>query len=572
MMKLHFKFILCVMIVCLVGIFTDTAAAQTSQDIVLKNRQAMEYYGNLEIESALDVLESAKQECLDNNLTGEPLARTFSNMGMVEFGGNGNSAAAMELFKKALCQDATILLDPMNTTPDMDMLFKAAKAQVDSQGCDGIGPVTAAEKGESTVDDLLDANQPSETNVSAPSEIVNDVLRHTPVTQQKRLIPIPFLVVTNPDIEVVSVVAFYRTVGERIFQKLPLVSKSEGWSAYIECDVLTTLDPTAIEYYIAVTDEAGQLLSTAGSEAQPFTIQISESVTTPPPAIPGESPLPACKEECPPWNPDCNATDCARYADLCSEAEPCCSGMACKDGVCVEAGGDFEDGEFVNTKGANTKVRLYLNGGIGFGFLPGAEYSRSDFPNMRSETPVKANPGLGFSKLHARLGAMFALTEKFELGLNFRADLPLYAEFYDTLVPSIIANAAYRIAGTNAEKGFQMFGVIGFGWVQIMHRIPFKDCRRYATWDESNDRPLVDSNGNETSALCLVDDWKQDSDEQVMTSGFRKEGFLGAELGLDLNYWFVKNVGLNMGTIFDITFPENFTINLDVQLGLALRF
>ena len=52
---------------------------------------------------------------------------------------------------------------------------------------------------------------------------------------------------------------------------------------------------------------------------------------------------------------------------------------------------------------------------------------------------------------------------------------------------------------------------------------------------------------------------------------FRKAGFLGVELGLDMYYWFTKNVGLNIGTIFDIAFPK-FAVNLDVQAGLAFKF
>ncbi|MBN2343895.1 MAG: hypothetical protein JXX29_17305 [Deltaproteobacteria bacterium] len=577
MMRLQVKIVTSVMMVCLMGVFAQTATAQTNQDVLQKNKQAMDDYGNLEIDKALANLKEAEQICLNNNLAGSPLARTYVNMGMVEFGGNGDNALAMELFKKALCQDPSVMLDPLNSTPDMDILFKGAKSQVDSQGCPN-KPTSPAGGGEPTVDDLLGggttptpAGPPSTVTAVSAAEVVNDVLRHTPVTQQARLIPIPFFVQTNPEIEVASVVAFYRTVGERIFQQLPLVSKPSGWSAYIQCDVLTTLDPVAIEYYIAVTDAAGQLLSTAGSEAQPFTIQIGEAVSAPPPSIPGEEPMPACQEECPPWNPDCNNADCKQYADLCSEDEPCCAGMACVDAVCVEAEGGIGEGETLNTKGANTKVRFYVNGGIGFGFIPKESYDSSDFPNMRSERGVTTDkPGLALSKLHLRVGAMFALTEKFELGLNFRGDLPMFADFYDTLVPSVVANAAFRIAGTNAEKGFQMFGVVGFGFVQIMHRIPFKDCANY--------QPILDADNQPTGATECYNsedptvDWEDTASQQVMTSGFRKAGKLGAELGFDMNYWFVKNVGLNLGTIFDITFPHEFTINLDVQLGLALRF
>ncbi|MBN2524807.1 MAG: hypothetical protein JXR76_00340 [Deltaproteobacteria bacterium] len=558
--------------------FSTLVSAQSNPDVIQKNSDAMDAYANLEIETALRLLKEAEQICIDNNISGPQMARTLVNRGVVEMGGNGDNAVAMEYFKKALCHDSAVMLDPLNSTPEMADLFSGAHAQVKSQGCDGIGPASEA-GADSSMDDLLGTppvgttpvapvpepptsqpERPVASGVSQPVEVVNDVLRHTSVTEQKRMVPIPFYVVTNSDVDVASVVTFYRTVGERIFQQLPLVQKGDGWSAYIECDVLTTLDPSAIEYYIAVTDESGQLLATAGSEAQPFTIQIGHSISSEPPSVPGEAPLPACQEDCPPWNPDCNARNCGKYAELCSDDEPCCSGMACVDGVCEEAGSQPK-----GKPGAMTaRVRLFVNGGVGLGLVPKEEYTADDFPNKRSVAAIGSdNPGIGFSKLHFRVGAMIPLTEKLEVGANFRGDLPLFAEFYDALVPSIIANVAYRIAGSNAESGFQMYGVAGFGWVQIMHRIPFKDCK---SWIELKPGESAED------VVCKYDNWKDISNEQVETTGFRRAGYLGVELGFDMNYWFTRNVGLNVGTIFDITFPKNFTINLDLQMGLALRF
>ena len=389
------------------------------------------------------------------------------------------------------------------------------------------------------------------------------------MTEQKKMVPIPFYVKTNADLDVASVVTFYRTAGESIFQKLSMTASDNKWSAYIECDVLTTLEPSAIEYYIAVTDSSGRLLSTAGSEAQPFTIEIRDTLSGPQPSIPGETPLPACKQ-CPPWNPECNKRDCKQYAELCSDDEPCCSGMQCVDGVCEESGSDDPA-----PQAEGSKVRFFLNGGIGVGLIPEDTFTKDDFSNMRSEQEVNTDKvGFGLSKLHYRVGVMIAVTEKIELGANFRGDMPLYSEYYEPLVPSVIANMGYRIAGSNAEKGFQMFAILGFGWVNIMHRIPFTDCKVWGDTEDGgvgclnqdeNENDLVDSEGHLLK-------WYQVPDAQVTTNGFRKAGYLGAEFGFDMNYWFARNLGLNVGTIFDVTFPKKVTVNLDIQLGLALRF
>lgn len=568
----------CALVFGLVFVFAVNVNAQTDQDVLQKNKQAMEAYGNLEIDEAMTLLNDAEQLCLDNNITGAQLARTYVNIGMVEFGANGDAGKAMTAFKKAVCQDSTVMLDPLNSTPEMDALFTEAKSQMNADGCEGMGgPAPTADSdtdgaGMSDVDDLLGITAatpiptpepagptvPATTDVGSSQRIVNDVLEHNTVVEQSRLVPIPFYVVTNPDAEVGSVVLFYRTQGERIFQQLQLVFKEKGWSANIQCDVLSTLDPSAIEYYIAVMDESGQLLSTAGSEAQPFQMVISPTASVPPRPIPGEEPLPACQAECPPWNPDCNDTGCKKYAALCSESEPCCSGMACVDGVCEE-GGSSESSSFVNTKGSNTKVRFYVNAGTGLGLIGKGTFTKDDFPNMRGTTGVRTSKtAVALSKLHLRVGAMYSLTEKFELGLNFRGDLPLFSPHYSVITPSVVVNAAYRIAGNSAEKGFQMFGVIGFGWLNIMQRVPFEDCFDFHE----------DENGNE---VCTHEDWQQRDGGKMSTNGFRKAGNLGAEFGFDMNYWFARNIGINVGTIFDVLFPE-FTINLDLQMGLALRF
>ncbi|MBN2804296.1 MAG: hypothetical protein JXR91_14470 [Deltaproteobacteria bacterium] len=527
----------------------NIALAQSPEvQIMQLNKQAMDDYGNLDIEASQASLKQAEELCLANSLTGSPLARTYINMGMVQYGGLGDNASAMESFKKALCYDSTVMLDPLNSTPDMEILYTGAKNQVQASGCAGIVQ-TQAPVGPTVAPGPV---------TPAPATVVNnDVLRHTPVTQQKRLMPIPVYIQTNPSKDVSSVILYYRTVGERIFQQLQMKNNQQAWFAIIDCDVLTTFDPTGLDYYVAVLDSQNQILATAGSEAQPFQISIVDVVTSPPPAVPGEEAPAACQAECPPWNPNCNEANCAKYADICSDSEPCCSGLACVDGVCEEGAGGGGDDESISSGGSgksiNSHVRIFLNAGTGAGLIGSGDYSKDDFSNKLDNQDINVPVSIALNKLHLRLGALFQLPiDKLEIGFNVRGDLPLSPD-YSPIAISAIANIAYRIAGENAEKGFQAYAVAGLGWMNIMHRVKFPDC--------------YTANVEETG--CASANWA--TNDSVDKNGFIKSGFLGVELGLDMNYFFVKNFGLNFGAIIDVVFPT-FAANLDIQAGIALRF
>ena len=94
------------------------AAAQNPQATVMQlNQQAMTAYGNLQFAQAMQILKQAEATCQQYQLKGAPLARTYLNMGVVEVGGNQNNAAGLEHFKKALCTDNTVMLDPLSSTP-----------------------------------------------------------------------------------------------------------------------------------------------------------------------------------------------------------------------------------------------------------------------------------------------------------------------------------------------------------------------------------------------------------------------------------------------------------------------
>lgn len=552
------------------------ASAQNPQATVMQlNQQAMAAYGNLQFAQAMQILQQAEATCRQYNLGGVALARTYLNMGVVEVGGNQNNAAGLEHFKKALCTDSTVMLDPLSSTPEIETLFNLARSQAAAPGaCQQATPPPPPPGYPPPPPPGYPPQQPPPTM---------QLLRHTQVTQQLRLVPIPIYTDVNPNVSVGQVILFYRTIGERIFQQVPMQRHGQGFAASIGCDVLQTFDPTGIEYYIAVLDPNNQLLGTSGSEAQPHQTSIVQTLTVPSPALPNAAPPAKCMEECPPWNPDCNKA-CKQMGDLCDSSAECCMGMVCLDEMCTPSEGDGgPEGEL------DPIFRMSVNFGTGVGLVGGGEAKPY---NQTSQGSLSIGTGFTWSKLHFRINPMFYLPiEGLSIGVMFRGSLPMEPNYPDDVLPvgpAGLVAVGYRLVGEEEPSGFQLHFLGGLGGGMIYHRVPYKDCKayeiEYAEDDEDtedSDHPWYDdvfSNDNDdgdTAEVCsenaIDDSGNWDASDQEATTYFRRAGLFVAELGIDGYYWFVPAFGLNFGLLVDILAPD-FALNFDVQIGIALRF
>ena len=116
---------------------SSAAAQQQSADqvIVDLNRGAMEAYNNLDINRAGSMLEEALRVAQQSGMQGSLLAQTNLNLAIVYAGGLGDNDGAVRYFADALCADASIQLDPLTSTPDIQSVFQVAAARVQQQGC-----------------------------------------------------------------------------------------------------------------------------------------------------------------------------------------------------------------------------------------------------------------------------------------------------------------------------------------------------------------------------------------------------------------------------------------------------
>ncbi len=560
--------------------------ADTRNSVLQLNKQAMEKYANLQIDKAMRLLKKAEGICKKKNVSKKVLAGTYVNMGVIEAGGNMNNGAAAKYFKEALCLDSSILLNPLDATPELETIFNMSRSQAAAE-C----PASGASS--SSIQPLPRSHQPPPQSSS--------VLRHQPVVEQQRLMPVPLFIQVNPQVEVGLIILYYRTLGERIFQQVPMEPFQDGYAVTIGCEVMQTFDPSAIEYYIAIMDFENQLLGTSGTEAQPHHVTIVQELSGPPPILPGMGPPEKCMEECPPWNPECNKS-CKQMGDLCDNSSECCEGMVCKKETCT--GGDKKGGG----GGADAIFRVNVTFGSGVGIIPAdafypynqiaftPQHILDDFDNeyVNDNVPdgrIVNDTGLAWSKFHFRVNPMFYLPKGFLVGVTFRGGLALAADPASDvmpLAPTVLAVAAYRLVGGSKADVFELDVTLGIGGGVVLHRIPYEDCKPYwlypdDEWFDST-RPEEDQRGclqiQRTSAGKLSNngamDWTTGAwdgyyDREQRTF-FRQAGKFVVELGFDSYIWFVNSFGLNIGLDGVLYAGDNLAINIDVQLGPAFRF
>jgi hypothetical protein len=535
----------------------DALAQSPGATVLQLNQQAMAAYGGLQISRALELLTQAEAMCRQYRVGGMALARTYANMGLVEAAGLSNNAAAMHHFKLAVCADPNVTIDPLSSTPDVEVLFNMARAQAQSPGaCRGVPQAKPLPPPQPLPIPRV-VPRPKVQPKQAPVPIqASQLTRHLPVPQQQRLVPVPVFVEINPVVEVGSVTLFYRTLGERVYQQIPMTPMKSGYAATIGCDVLQTFDPTGIEYYIAVYGTNQQLVGTSGTEAEPFQVAIVAQRTGPEPSLPGLPAPSACVEECPPWNPDCNKL-CKKDYSMCDSSADCCTGYTCVEEKCTLTEGGSEGND---RSGGKKHVRIPIVAGTGFGILP-AETTRAY--NQVASSDLSLAAGTAWDKFHGRIGLLFHLTPDMLLGVGFRADMALdFNGDVPFLRPAFIANFGYRVAGKDRSPA-ELWTLFGLGGGQFQHRVSYKDCRTQTRSPSGN------------ISCTNVDDrdiWTQE--DPFSQNYFRKAGYVIVEAGLETNLWFKKGgaFGWNFGLLADLLVAPNFAVNFDVQSGPVLRF
>lgn len=289
--------------------FHANAQPRPQQQVIDLNRQAMEAYNNLEIDQARQLLEQAEQLATQNHVTGAPLARTYLNLGVLQIAGLGDNAAGLQLFIQALRADSTVQLDPLTSTPEIQLMYARARNEVGTAVTTQPDPVVSTD--------------PPPSNI--PHEAVPEQLVQTPV---------PVFLEVPPRQRVSEVNLYYRGHGMRAYRQVAMDRMRGGYGFEIPCH--DVFEP-AIYYYIEVIGRNGDRVAFVGNEERPVTVPIVTTRNHPPPSLPGQAPPQQCasQEECPPGMPGCGGGGTAGLGDACSRDRDCQDALSCEEGLCI---------------------------------------------------------------------------------------------------------------------------------------------------------------------------------------------------------------------------------------------
>ena len=224
-------------------------------------RTAMEAdYLALDFASAEKKLNQALKLCANSGCSPAVHAKIHISLGIV-LGGQGRNDAAKASFITGLNIDPTAEIDTDLATPELKVLFDAAKAE------------------------LLDSLEVEE-------EVVLEEIAHTPPTESALHTPLPIFIMVPDDVDAHRVQLRYRAPGATDYKALNLSKLDIGYGGEIPCAELK--DEGTLFYYVQVLDSTGAVVMTAGTRAQPFRVRIRGQIEGAPPSLPGQPPPQAC--------------------------------------------------------------------------------------------------------------------------------------------------------------------------------------------------------------------------------------------------------------------------------------
>ena len=236
------------------------AVAQKAKDrgvkeVENKTRQAMESFDLLEFEAARKQLSEALALARKNKLDTEPiLARIYLNVGIVEFAGLKNAAAAREAFAAAVSIDPAIEIGVAYRTAAMAELLRSVK-----KGQAG---------GEPADDD------PAADDASEDCALLEGV-EHTPVDQSTGGQRLAISARVGHPVGADEVSLFYREAGSERFAELPMLRRGRGCTYQAAIPAAAT-SGRALHYYVAAL-AGGQTVASKGSRSSPNIIMLVDA-------------------------------------------------------------------------------------------------------------------------------------------------------------------------------------------------------------------------------------------------------------------------------------------------------
>lgn len=444
-----FSKILATIVVSVVGLtapFQVNAQSPDMQAIELK-KQAMSAYGDLNLDTAIQLLDQAA--AMGAQLSANTVAQIYVSYGLVYVGGHGDNARGQEYFTIARCLDGSTGIDPLYSTPEVDLIFKMAQSRATPQTCPALlANVSYLGGGALQPVQPIQPVQPMQPVVQ-PGMLPPCGIHNAPIQQRKSMeLPLAIQMDPNRVSALGRVVIKYAYDGSTTYFEMEMNKASNGWvTGMLSCDEgqISAFDPSTIAYFIEGYDLTGGLVCGHGSSVQPFNVTMNPNAAVVS-SMPGMNPPQTC-EECPPWDQDCHADK--GEAIPCFADDECLEGQWCSDtGYCEgdAVGGEGDTGWDDPASSGSGPQKFYVNitAGTGLGIVSsgGMTHNRA-WLGEDSSVPGGARffafdegafSGATWGGIPLRLNVGFVLNPKFSLELGGRFDLhSLFAKQKDLL-------------------------------------------------------------------------------------------------------------------------------------------
>lgn len=395
-------------------------------------RDAMDAYSNLDLDTSKAKLDKAV--ALASTLDRGTLARVYVSLGVLHIGGFADNAKGQQSFMIALCLDNAILVDPLLSAPEIDMLFTMAKNQVNPGQCQQTlstivvpGPPPGPGPG------------PGPTPPPVPAGL-QPCGQHNPPVEQRQKYELPVYLELSPQNHgrVNRLVFKYAFDGAQSYNELQMKPAGRGFGVQIDCDggQIRVFDPSSISYYVEGYDRMGGLVCGHGTAAAPLVVAMS-SEAAPLPPLPGFAPPRECAP-CAPWDTTCQQGGLPGLDEPCDPTTGCAEGLVCGDaGLCTGGGGA---GEAVGP----TTFYVNLGGGSGAGYMQ-AEKAFSFI--QESKIQIVDVSGFAWSGVPVRLAFGYYVIPKLAVELTGRFDVKI-----DKFTEPVSCTEAADDAGLNWDE------------------------------------------------------------------------------------------------------------------------
>ena len=565
----------------LLGVPVSVEAQDRGEEALALVGSAMDAYSNLEMDKAKSLLDEAM--VMKDNIDDVTLARVYIGYGVLWAGGYTNSVEAENSFVTALCLDKDAKVDPLFSTPEIDLSFTESRDMASPAKCRELG---------------------------IGSSIIPPCGMFENYADQRRGYELPFyLNVDSSLLDYISRIAVkYAYDGRSQFRSLELEPIGEsGYGAMVRCDQgeIATVNPGSVQFYIEGYDAADNVVCVHGNQEAPLEVLMSADV----PIIsrPGLSPL--------------GCTDAARKAtgESCSIDSECKVGLVCnvKTFQCQVA--ETEKPKDKGGEGRGPK-KFYVNvmGGVGVGYSAKSihvkRYSEntsiavdnidssvlSDYVNESvtgSIVDLTQTPkgGLNWSGVPIRLTLGYKVSPKVSVEVSGRFDgyvrsVETYTSCWDAA--EALGEDARRMSSSSCTtdiSGLDDDARIDGGLLDEEVEAIAKQSVAIATsGDPAKEREtlvgwLINARARyqfltkKAFQVSLFGGLGYGHIKYVVkdTSGmdfYSLPGMVDIELGMGIAYYFTDHVGLVFDIPIDFLVGDSFALNFDFNLGLGFGF